>query len=789
MTDSNARSANFITEMIDRDLAQDKYAGRVVTRFPPEPNGYLHIGHAKSICLNFGLAERDEGTCHLRFDDTNPLKEDTEYVDSIKDDVRWLGFEWGEHLYFASDYFDVFYKYAERLIEKGKAYVDSLSVEEIRELRGNFTTPGTPSPYRDRSVEENLTLFRGMKAGEFPEGTHVLRAKIDMSAPNMVMRDPLLYRIRHAHHHRTGDAWCIYPMYDYAHCIEDALEGITHSICTLEFDNNRELYDWVLRETGACPQDHPRPAYAFGDKAVTRPEQTEFARLRLEGTVMSKRTLRRLVEERVVAGWDDPRMPTVAGFRRRGVRPEAIRRFADLVGVAKSNSLVDIGKLNYCIRDDLNHVAPRLLAVLRPLKVTLTNWEEGHVHTRMAPLWPEDIPKDEARELSMSGNLYIDAADFALEPPKGWRRLKPGGEVRLRYGFVIRCDEVVTNEKGEPVELRGTYDPDTANGASPVGRKVKGTIQWVDAERAVPIRARLYDDLFTVSEPDMVDGDILEVVNPDSLVVAGNALGEPHVSTLEVGDRVQLERIGFFVVDADTASRTDGGRVMNRSIGLRDSFAKEQKKPAPAPKAKPAPAKSHAPPPARSPERDAARAGDATLAARFARYQGELGLSEGDADVLTGDAEIGAWFEAVVEAGAAPASASKWVANDVLRLRKDTPLADLAFSPADVARVIALVASDEVSATGAKTVFEAMAAGEGTPDAIVDVRGLKQVSDAGVLEALVDEVLAANADAAERLRQGEAKLLGFFVGQVMKASKGAAKPPAVKAILASKLGS
>ncbi|MDP6944462.1 MAG: glutamine--tRNA ligase/YqeY domain fusion protein, partial [Myxococcota bacterium] len=522
-------TSNFITEIIDADLASGRVTS-VVTRFPPEPNGYLHIGHAKAICLNFGLALRYGGRCHLRMDDTNPAKEDIEYVESIQRDVRWLGFDWGEHMYHASDYFDGLYELAEKLIVDGKAYVCELNDEEVREHRGSLTEPGRHSPYRDRPAEESLDLFQRMRAGEFPDGALTLRAKIDMSAANMKMRDPLLYRVRHTPHDRTGDTWCIYPMYDYAHGLSDAFEGVTHSICTLEFENNRELYDWFIEETGIAQQ----------------PRQYEFARLGLDYTLMSKRKLLRLVEERHVQGWDDPRMPTIAGLRRRGVTPEAIRRFASMIGISKANSRVDIGKLEYCIRDELNHVAPRVMAVLEPLLVTITNYPDGHHETFDAPFFPHDVPKEGSRALPFSKSVYIDRRDFREDPPKGYFRLSPGREVRLRYAYLVTCQEVVRDEDGAVVELRCTYDPESRGGRAPDGRKVKGTIQWVDGAQSVAFEARLYDHLF--SRPDPEDGaegdDWTAHINPRSLEIVSGARIEPSVMSNSKDTRYQFERLG-----------------------------------------------------------------------------------------------------------------------------------------------------------------------------------------------------------------------------------------------------
>ncbi len=550
---------DFIRSIIDRDVAEERY-DEIVTRFPPEPNGYLHIGHAKSIVLNFGLAGEYGGRCHLRFDDTNPLTEDEEYTASIQSDVRWLGFDWGEYLYFASDYFERMYEVAERLIRAGKAYVDSATEEEIREARGTVTTPGRPTAYRDRSVEENLDLFRRMRAGEFPDGAHVLRARIDLAHPNMIMRDPVFYRIRHAHHYRTGDDWCIYPLYDFAHCLEDAFEGVSHSLCTLEFDNNREIYDWILEHAGFTEP---------------RPHQYEFARLELEYTVLSKRKLIRLVKEKHVDGWDDPRLPTLAGLRRRGVPPEAIRRLCEMVGVAKADSTVDLGKLDYAIRDVLNDTAPRRLAVLDPLKVVITNWPAGKQEMLSAPHFPDRGAEDGTRDVRLGRELYIERDDFALDPPPGWKRMAPGWEVRLRYAYVVKCEEVMTDpDSGRVTELRCTYDPDTL-GVNPPDRRVAGTVHWVSDLDAVLAEVRLYDRLFSVPDPDDVPegGDFTDNLNPDSRVVMSEALVEPALAAAEGPERVQLERLGFFARDPDFAPSHP---VYNRVVTLRDSWARRR---------------------------------------------------------------------------------------------------------------------------------------------------------------------------------------------------------------------
>ncbi len=555
-TDSTPPS-NFIRNIIAEDLKANKNDGRVVTRFPPEPNGYLHIGHAKSICLNFGIADEHKGgMCNLRFDDTNPTKEDVEYVESIKEDVRWLGFDWGDRLYYASDYFEQLYQYAVQLIKDGKAYVCSLSALKIREYRGTLTEPGRDSPYRTRSVEENLDLFQRMRAGEFEDGTHVLRAKIDMASPNMIMRDPTLYRIRRVPHHRTGDIWCIYPMYDFAHCLSDSIEKITHSLCTLEFENNRELYDWVLNELNVdC-----------------HPQQIEFARLNLTFTVLSKRKLVELVEGEYVSGWDDPRMPTISGLRRRGYTPESIRNFCERIGIAKRDSVVDVALLEYSIREDLNQRAPRVMGVLRPLRVVIDNYPEDRVDELDALNNPEDHSMG-SRKVPFSRVLYIEQDDFQEDPPKKFFRLAPGREVRLRYAFYITCQKVVKDEKtGQVVELRCTYDPETRGGSSPDGRKVKATLHWVSAAHAINAEAHLYEHLFVKENPDdEKDVDFKTYLNPNSLEVV-SCWVEPSLADAAPGSRYQFERLGYFCIDSKNSSQN--ALVFNRTVTLRDTWAK-----------------------------------------------------------------------------------------------------------------------------------------------------------------------------------------------------------------------
>ena len=549
--------SNFIQNEINDDLKNGRYSEGIHTRFPPEPNGYLHIGHAKSICLNFGLAQQYGGMCNLRFDDTNPVKEDVEYVDSIQADVKWLGFSWDKRMYYASDYFEKLYEFAVQLIKNGKAYVDDSNAEEIRAMRGTLTEAGKESPYRNRSVEENLALFEAMKQGEFGDGEKVLRAKIDMASPNINMRDPVIYRIAHATHHRTGDAWCIYPMYDFAHPLSDAIEGITHSVCTLEFEDHRPLYDWCLE--------------SLGFDVNTRPRQIEFARLNLTNTVTSKRKLRQLVEEGYVAGWDDPRMPTISGLRRRGYTPAALRNFCSEVGVAKANSLVDVAMLEHCIRDDLNNNADRIMAVLHPLKVVITNFPEGKKEYMLAENHPT---KGGHRYMPFSRELYIEQEDFMEDAPKKFFRLKPEGEVRLKHGYIIKCEEVIKDAEGKVVELHCTYDPDSKTGGATANRKVKGTIHWVSAADALEAEARLYDYLIETDEKGEVPADFLNAVNQNSLEVLHHVMVEPSAALTAEGTHYQFLRQGYYVVDKDS---TPDHLVFNRVVGLKDSWAKVKK--------------------------------------------------------------------------------------------------------------------------------------------------------------------------------------------------------------------
>jgi glutaminyl-tRNA synthetase len=780
------QSQDFLRAIVAEDLRSGRHSS-VVTRFPPEPNGYLHIGHATSVVLNFGVAAETGGRCHLRFDDTNPETEEQKYVDSIIDTVAWLGYDWGEHLYFASDYFDRMYLYAEHLIERGLAYVDSSSEAEIRELRGTVMEPGRPSPYRDRSVEENLDLFRRMKAGEFPNGAHVLRGKIDLAAKNMLLRDPILYRIRHASHYRTGDAWCIYPLYDYAHPIEDAIESVTHSFCTLEFENNRALYDWVV-------DNLPRGEHPLIPPG-SRPRQYEFARRNFEYTIVSKRKLLQLVRDGHVAGWDDPRMPTLAGLRRRGYTPEAVRTFCEMIGVGKAENRADIGVLEYAIRDDLNRKAPRVLCVLRPLKVVITNFPEGETETFDAPLYPHDVPLEGSRPVPFTGTLYIDRDDFMEDPAPGFFRLSPGRDVRLRYAYVIRCDEVVKDEAGDVVELRCSYYPETKGGKAPEGSKIKGTIHWVSADHAVPCQVRLYDRLFTAPDPEGGDEDFKTHLNPESLEVVDGALIEPSVAGDPGGRHYQFERVGYFF--SDPVDSSPGRLVFNRTVTLRDTWAKVSAKGGGAdapgkPDASGKPKTSGKPDKSDKSERSEVAAEpvrSTELEARRRRYRDELGLGEREAEILTRESATADLFEAAAGSdGASSEGAANWVIHELPRAAGDRPPGSLPFSGAALGELVAMVERGAISSSVAREVLAEMVETGDRPAAIVERRGLEQLSDPARLAPAVAGVLAANAGKVAEYRAGKTGLLGFFVGQVMRETGGKANPEVAKALIAEELG-
>jgi glutaminyl-tRNA synthetase len=763
---------DFIRDRIAADQTTGKYGGRVATRFPPEPNGYLHIGHAKSICLNFGVAAEWGGTCNLRFDDTNPLTEDPEYVQAIEDDVRWLGFDWQDRRFFASDYFEKLYECAVALIERGLAYVDSLSEEEIRAYRGTITEAGRDSPHRARSIAENLDLFRRMRAGEFPDGAHVLRARIDMAAANMKMRDPLLYRIRHAAHHRTGTAWVIYPMYDFTHCLSDAIEGITHSLCTLEFENNRELYDWIL--------DHLWPA--------PRPEQIEFARLNLTYTVLSKRVLLGLVSQGHVAGWDDPRLPTLSGFRRRGYTAAAIRSFCDQIGVAKANSTVDVAQLEHAIRDDLNRSAPRVLCVLRPLRVVIENYPDDRSEEFDAPYFPEDVGLPGSRPLPFSRELWIERDDFAEHPPKGFHRLSPGQEVRLRYAYMIRCTSVVRDAStGEINEVRCTYDPATRGGAAPDGRRVKGTLHWVSARHALAVEARLYDRLFAVPRPDVSGEDFASQLNPESLVSLQGWIEPAYEWRAEPAapQRYQFERQGFFCLDAKDS--VDGRLAFNRTVTLRDSWTKaNDRTPAEARVVTPV-APPLGPPGGGATATDPLLGLDAEARARAEHYGAAFGIGFDQARLLAAPPALAALFESAVTAGAPAAAVSKWLINELPRELKGAPLASLRFGAPALAELANLVEEGAISWTAGKEILAVLVAQGGSARTLVRERGLEQVADASAIVPVLDRLLAENPDNVAAYRAGKTTLLGWFVGQALRASGGKAKPELVRSLLLERL--
>jgi glutaminyl-tRNA synthetase len=783
--------SNFIVAKVEEDQRTNKYQGQVVTRFPPEPNGYLHIGHAKSICLNFGLAQLfPGGRCHLRMDDTNPTTEDLEFVQSIQGDIRWLGFDWGEHLYFASDYFEQLYNFAERLIESGQAYVDSSSEEEIRRRRGSLSEPGVASPYRSRTVQENLELFRAMRAGKYRDGEHVLRAVGDMSAANMKMRDPVLYRIRHAHHYRTGDRWCIYPLYDYAHCLSDAIEGVTHSICTLEFENNRDIYDWAVRAVGF---ENP-------------PEQTEFARLNLTGTVMSKRKLLELVREKHVAGWDDPRLPTIAGMRRRGYTAAAIRAFCERIGVAKANSLVDMETLEYCVRDDLNEIAPRAMCVQDPLRLVVIDYPHDKVEWIDASRWPADSSKVETRPLAFARELFIEADDFAEHPPKGYFRLSPGGEVRLRHGYLVRCVEVVKDPvSGKVTEVRCTHDPESLGRAPSDGRKVKGTIHWVAQAHACDVELRLYDRLLLDEDEVDADADLGERLNPHSLQVIRGAKGESHLASYAPGTHAQFERLGYFYADP-VDHRMGGPLVFNRTVGLRDSWSKSQKEKTGASehdastkamkvesqaksdtelgivdsKGRVRPVKA-----SKTEIKHKLLAQDPAARELAEDLVREAKLSPEDAELLAIDETLSPIYRQArsLVASTDLVLVARWLINDVQRELREPGRQVEHLNAVALVRLVEMSAAGTITNAGAKIVLAEMLRTGTQPQDIVESKGLAALRDRAAIRKIVDEVLAKNSAQLENYRAGQEKLFAFFVGQTMKASGGRADPSVMADVL------
>ena len=744
---------DFLRTIVEEDLKSGK-SKKVVTRFPPEPNGFPHIGHAKSICINFGIASDYNGHCNLRMDDTNPTTEDTHYVEALQDAVQWLGFDWEGNVRYTSDYFPKLYAYAVELIKLGKAYVDSISEDEMRELRGTVTEAGKRSKYAERSVEENLELFERMKNGEFQDGEHVLRAKIDMSAANMKMRDPLLYRIRHAHHFRTGDEWCIYPMYDFAHCLSDYMEGVSHSICTLEFENNRAIYDWVLDTLGLTPN---------------RPYQHEFARLGINYTVMSKRKLLELVEAKKVSGWDDPRLPTIAGYKRRGYTPESILNFCDGIGIAKANSMVDVAQLEFSIRDDLNKKVPRVLAVLDPLKVTIVNYEGSEEIE--ASYYPHDVPKEGSRILPFSKEIYIERDDFSENPPKGYFRLTPEQSVRLRHAYIITCKEVVKDDSGKVIEIKVEYSPESKSGSEDTsGIKVKSAIQWVDAQKSRTVEVRLYDRLFKDEAPEG-----LEDINPDSLKVIKNARIEPAVITNKPDERFQFERLGYFY--ADPVDYTDEYPVFNKIVGLKESSAKKKKV-------------VHQP--SKVQVKKEQIDGEVTpmtdvQKVRFDKYTSELKLNSEVANTLARDEKLSSFYEETLSILPSPISLANIVANDIARELKEKEIGELKFNAGQIAELINMVDDETISNKIAKQVFEEMLKSGENPTDIVESKGLIQISDPTIISSIIDDIIEKNPDNVEKFKAGNTKLLGFFVGQVLKATEGKANPKVVNELVSMKL--
>ena len=742
---------DFLRTIVEEDLKTGKYK-EVVTRFPPEPNGFPHIGHAKSICINFGIAKDYNGHCNLRMDDTNPTTEDTIYVEALKDAVQWLGFEWDNSVRFTSDYFPQLYAYAIELIKMGKAYVDSVDEETMRELRGTVTQAGKRSKYAERSVEENLELFERMKNGEFKDGEHVLRAKIDMGAANMKLRDPLLYRIRHAHHFRAGDAWAIYPMYDFAHCLSDYIEGVSHSICTLEFENNRDIYDWVLDTLGL---EKPRPY------------QHEFARLGINYTVMSKRKLLELVEAGIVSGWDDPRLPTIEGYKRRGYTPESIINFCDSIGIAKANSMVDVAQLEFSIRDDLNTKVPRVMAVLDPLKVTITNYEGSEEIE--ASYYPPDVPKEGSRILPFSKEIYIDRADFSQNPEKGYFRLTPEQSVRLKYAYIITFEEAIKDAEGKIVEIKVTYHPDSKSGEDTSGIKVKSAIQWVEANSAKNVKVRVYDRLFKNEAPEGI-----EDINPDSLKVIKTALIEPAVITDKPDVRFQFEREGYFY--ADPVDYTDEKPVFNKIVALKESSAKKKKTPQ-APKSEPKKVQIDGEVAAMSEKEQA----------RFNKFTSELKLNSEVANTLARDAKLSAFYEEALQTLHSPVALANIITNDVARELKTKEINELKFTATQIAELVKMVDEELISSKIAKQVFEEMNKSGENPTKIVESKGLVQISDPAIISPMIDDIIAKNPENVEKFKAGNTKLLGFFVGQVLKATKGKGNPKVVNELVTKML--
>ncbi len=765
---TNSSKQDFIRSIIADDVKSNKHQGRVVTRFPPEPNGFLHIGHAKSIYLNFSAAATHRGVTHLRLDDTNPETEEEAYVEAIKTDIEWLGFDWGTHLYHASDYFDQLYLYAQELIEKSLAYVDSLSENEIRKYRGSVLEPGRDSPYRNRSISENLQLFAQMKAGDFSDGEQVLRAKIDMSSSNMLMRDPVLYRIRHATHYRTQDDWCIYPLYDFTHCLSDSIEGITHSICTLEFENNRDVYDWILDNL-----DIPQP----------QPQQYEFARLNLAFTVLSKRKLLQLVEGQFVDGWDDPRMPTIAGLRRRGVPAKAVRDFCKMIGVAKTENRVDLSSFEYAVRNELNYTAPRVMCVLDPLKVIITNYDESDTTYLDAPYFPEDVGKEGTRPLPFTREILIEQSDFEENPSKGFRRLSPGEEVRLRYGYIIKCERVIKNEEGEVSELHCSYDSKTKSGAPTNQRKVKGTIHWVSATESLPAEVRLYDRLFSVSNPEDVDEDkhFTDHLNVDSLVVLKRSRIEVSVASDPPEMHYQFERVGNFI--SDSKDSRPNNLVYNRTVTLKDTWksSQENKNEQPAQvkitskKKQPSRAKNIIPRPKPLSEQQLSSAN---------KMIDQFGIPEGDAKIFARNPTLMELFRSASEETDDYNALSKWCINEIPKniMDLDSPL-----SGKSVGELVKLRSLGKISSHSAKKLLRVVANTGKSINEILEEETYAMIDDDQQLKDIVTEVIEGNEDAVQKYLSGKIQLLGFLVGQVMLKTGGSADPNKTRALMESSL--
>ncbi|WP_457744703.1 glutamine--tRNA ligase/YqeY domain fusion protein [Sulfurimonas sp.] len=743
---------DFLRTIVEEDLKSGKVK-EVVTRFPPEPNGFPHIGHAKSIAINFGIARDYNGRCNLRMDDTNPTKEDTKYVQALEDAVKWLGFEWSGDIRHTSDYFTKIYDYAIQLIKMGKAYVDSLTEEEIREYRGTVTEAGKRSKYANRTVAENLDLFERMKKGEFKDGEHILRAKIDMSAANMKMRDPLLYRIRHVEHFRAGDEWSVYPMYDFAHCLSDYIEGVSHSICTLEFENNRDIYNWVLDTLELEPP---------------RPYQYEFARLGINYTVMSKRKLLELVEGGQVNGWDDPRLPTIAGYKRRGYTPESILNFCDQIGIAKANSMVDVAQLEFCIRDDLNTKVPRVMCVLDPLKVTIINYEGKE--ELIASYYPHDVPKEGERKLPFSKELYIERDDFMEHPPKGYFRLTPEQPVRLKHGFIIACKEVIKDDKGNIVEIKAEYFPESRSGHDTSGIKVKSAIQWVSAAEAKPVEVRLYERLFLEEIPEGI-----EDINPDSLQVIKNALIEPAVITEKPDERFQFERQGYFY--ADPIDYSDEKPVFNKIVGLKGSWDQKRKK---------TPVKQKQQIKKEQIDGEVVPMTEAQTAL-FEKYTQKLKLNSEVANTLARDGQLSSFYEEALSAFNSPVTLANIVTNEVARELKQMQVDELKFSAQQISELVKIIDDGTISNKIAKQVFDEMSKSGKNPAQIVEDKGLIQISDPAKILPIIDEIIAKNPDNVAKFKAGNSKLLGFFVGQVLKSTGGKANPKVVNELVAQKL--